>query len=104
MFIETEVLLGVDVMVKEAPGSGYAWTLNFGHLTSTSTVATVVFSCLTPPYAESTNFRDEVALAHTVKTPIIPDHSRNAREDNVATGRSHVHPFRTTHIHDQKSG
>ncbi|XP_035665274.1 uncharacterized protein LOC118408572 [Branchiostoma floridae] len=34
--------------------------------------AKVVVSCVTPPYAESKNCRDEVALAHTLKTPIIP--------------------------------
>eukprot|EP00058_Branchiostoma_floridae_P003895 XP_002589383.1 hypothetical protein BRAFLDRAFT_77825 [Branchiostoma floridae] len=32
----------------------------------------VVVSCVTPPYAESANCRNEVALAHTLKTPIIP--------------------------------
>ncbi|XP_035665275.1 uncharacterized protein LOC118408573 [Branchiostoma floridae] len=34
--------------------------------------AKVVVSCVTPPYAESKNCRDEVALARNLNTPIIP--------------------------------
>ncbi|XP_078583899.1 uncharacterized protein LOC144866412 [Branchiostoma floridae x Branchiostoma japonicum] len=34
--------------------------------------AKVVVSCVTPPYVESPNCQDEVALARTLKMPIIP--------------------------------
>eukprot|EP00058_Branchiostoma_floridae_P015678 XP_002601166.1 hypothetical protein BRAFLDRAFT_75615 [Branchiostoma floridae] len=34
--------------------------------------AKVVVSCVTPPYTTSQNCQDEVALAHTLNTPIIP--------------------------------
>ncbi|XP_019636297.1 PREDICTED: uncharacterized protein LOC109478932 [Branchiostoma belcheri] len=34
--------------------------------------AKVIVSCVTPPYVESPNCQDEVALARTLKKPIIP--------------------------------